>query len=68
MTRREAITVSNLAGQMLLIFVKANQMHFADPDTKIGKTYLELCEIRKQIANYTFDASNQLEKQNETIF
>lgn len=37
MTRKEAIVVSNLAGQMLVIFVKANQMHFADPDTKIGK-------------------------------
>ena len=68
MTRKEAITVSNLAGQMLLEFVRGNQETFALPHTEAGKTYKKLRELRVQIADYVYQASNptiQLEEIND---
>ena len=59
MTRKQAITVSNLAGQMLLEFVRENQETFALPNTKAGRTYEKLRELRVQIADYVYQASNK---------
>lgn len=44
---------------MLLEFVRENQETFALPNTKAGRTYEKLRELRVQIADYVYQASNK---------